>query len=100
MVASCAEALYFAALFMTALVVFLIRLYRWVVSPLLHALCGPGGGCRYEPTCSLYCIESVQKHGVVRGLWLGMKRIARCHPWGGSGYDPVPNVPNNFKNRC
>ena len=49
-----------------------------------------GGGCRFTPTCSQYTKEAVTKYGVVKGLLLGSKRIARCHPWGNSGYDPVP----------
>lgn len=46
--------------------------------------------CRFTPTCSQYALEAIRKHGPVRGLWLAIKRILRCHPWGGSGYDPVP----------
>lgn len=46
--------------------------------------------CRYTPTCSQYAIEAINKHGAIKGLWLAIKRICRCHPWGGSGYDPVP----------
>ena len=62
----------------------LVKLYRLAISPWL------GMNCRFQPTCSEYAIEALQKHGVFRGTWLAAKRIGRCHPWGGSGYDPVP----------
>ena len=68
----------------------LIRGYQYLVSPLLRALCGPGSGCRFEPSCSQYFLEATQTHGIVRGTWLGLKRLGRCHPWGGQGADPVP----------
>ena len=61
-----------------------IKLYQILLSPLL------GQSCRYHPTCSQYTIEAIDKYGPVKGIWLGTKRIARCHPWGGSGHDPVP----------
>lgn len=67
----------------------LVRLYRLLFSPWL------GSNCRYQPTCSSYAIEALQVHGVVRGSWLAAKRIGRCHPWGGSGYDPVPGTEDN-----
>jgi uncharacterized protein len=68
----------------------LIRLYQYTLSPLLRLLAGVGAGCRFEPTCSEYFLEAVETHGFFRGSWLGLKRIGRCHPWGGRGYDPVP----------
>lgn len=68
----------------------LIRVYQWTLSPLLAAMDGIGGGCRYQPTCSEYCRQALAIHGTARGLWLGVKRLARCAPWGGLGEDPVP----------
>ncbi len=62
----------------------LIKLYQWIISPIL------GPKCRYTPTCSQYGIEALKKHGPIKGLWLTVKRISSCHPWGGHGYDPVP----------
>ena len=70
---------------------FLLRVYKLTLSPLLAALTGPGGGCRFQPTCSEYWADAVETHGFVRGCWLGIKRLCRCHPWGGAGYDPVPH---------
>ena len=70
----------------------LIRGYQWLISPMLSWLGGPGSGCRFEPSCSRYFLEAVETHGGFRGAWLGIKRLARCHPWGGLGYDPVPPV--------
>jgi len=62
----------------------IIRFYQLVLSPFL------GPRCRYQPTCSSYAIEAIERHGALKGGWLATKRIARCHPWGGFGYDPVP----------
>lgn len=67
-----------------------IRGYQRWVSPALHALAGPMGGCRYAPTCSQYFLDALETHGALKGSWLGLRRIARCHPWGGHGHDPVP----------
>jgi uncharacterized protein len=61
-----------------------VLLYRWFLSPYL------GRQCRFEPTCSAYALDAIRKHGVLRGYWLAVKRIGRCHPWGGAGLDPVP----------
>jgi hypothetical protein len=61
-----------------------VRAYRLVLSPWL------GHNCRYQPTCSAYALEALARHGAARGLWLTLRRLARCHPWGGSGHDPVP----------
>lgn len=75
---------------MKHVVIFFIQCYRWTVGPMLHVIGGPGSGCRFLPTCSQYGLEAVQIHGAARGSWLAVKRICRCHPWGDSGYDPVP----------
>jgi conserved hypothetical protein YidD len=72
----------------------IIRVYQRTLSPLLCLLCGPGSGCRFKPTCSAYFLEAVETHGIGRGSWLGLKRLAQCQPWGGSGYDPVPSGKN------
>lgn len=71
----------------------LLYAYRWLISPGLHVLTGPlGGGCRFEPTCSRYAIEALKTHPLHRALWLIVRRLGRCHPWGGEGVDPVPPV--------
>lgn len=64
--------------------IILIKIYQIFISPLFPS------SCRYTPTCSQYTLEALKKYGLLKGLWLGIKRISRCHPWGGSGYDPVP----------
>jgi uncharacterized protein len=61
-----------------------VRAYRLLVSPVLPP------SCRFLPTCSDYAVEAIEKHGAVHGMALSLRRLARCHPWGGSGYDPVP----------
>lgn len=62
-----------------------VKFYKYFISPLFPS------ACRYTPTCSDYTIEAIQKHGVIKGCWLGFRRIIRCNPWGGKGYDPVPD---------
>ena len=62
-----------------------VHLYRATFSPLV------GHSCRYQPTCSAYALEALEKHGALKGTWLAARRIARCHPWGGSGIDNVPD---------
>lgn len=64
--------------------VFLVRIYQWIISPLLPK------SCRFQPTCSHYTIEALKVHGLWKGMLLSIRRIFRCNPWGGSGYDPVP----------
>ncbi len=64
--------------------IILIKLYQWIISPWL------GSKCRYTPTCSHYGVEALKKYGPIKGLWLTIKRVSKCHPWGGHGYDPVP----------
>ncbi|MDE6145877.1 MAG: membrane protein insertion efficiency factor YidD [Muribaculaceae bacterium] len=69
---------------LSELLILPIRLYRVCISPLFPP------SCRFTPTCSQYAIEALKLHGPLRGLFLAVRRILRCHPWGGSGYDPVP----------
>lgn len=69
----------------------LIRFYQLVISPWL------GPSCRHSPTCSNYMMEAIKEWGAIRGVWLGIKRLAKCHPWGTDGYDPVPR--NKDKDR-
>lgn len=64
--------------------VLLVRFYQLCISPLTPP------ACRYTPTCSQYALEALRKYGPLKGGWLTLRRLARCHPWGGSGYDPVP----------
>lgn len=66
--------------------IFLIRIYQYAISPFTPS------SCRFSPTCSSYSVEAIQKHGPLKGFWLSLKRISKCHPWGSSGYDPVPEI--------
>lgn len=68
--------------------VLVVRFYQVAISPYTPS------SCRYDPTCSQYTIEALRKRGLITGLWLSLKRVFTCHPWGGSGYDPVPNKNN------
>lgn len=69
-----------------ALLKALILVWQWVLSPVL------GANCRYQPSCSHYAAEALSRHGAIRGGWLATRRILICNPWGGAGYDPVPEV--------
>src|SRR3954447_14060806 len=80
----------FYSALMLGVIRFIIRLYQCTLSPIMRLLCGPDCGCRFTPSCSRYFLEAVEAHGVGYGSWLGLKRLARCQPWGGCGYDPVP----------
>jgi hypothetical protein len=69
---------------MKHILILLVKFYKYSISPLLP------NACRFDPTCSSYAVEALQKHGAFKGTWLTVKRISRCHPFGGQGYDPVP----------
>jgi len=69
---------------MNKILLAVVRAYRYAVSPML------GQHCRFHPSCSAYAAEAIERHGAARGVWLAVKRIARCHPWHAGGYDPVP----------
>lgn len=71
--------------------IFPVKVYQWLISPILVAIFGPS--CRYEPSCSNYMVQAIMEWGPIRGTWMGLKRIARCNPWGGHGHDPVPKNP-------
>jgi hypothetical protein len=69
---------------MKAIALFLVRIYQYGISPFIPSR------CIYMPTCSQYMREAIERYGVFRGMWLGCRRLLRCHPWGKGGYDPVP----------
>jgi putative membrane protein insertion efficiency factor len=71
---------------MQSLMIILIKAYRYLLSPMLPSQ------CRFYPSCSAYALEAVHNHGSLRGAWLALKRVLRCHPWRPGGYDPVPQV--------
>ena len=70
--------------FLSSILLIFIQFYQHSISPFLPP------ACRFVPTCSQYALEAIQKYGPFKGSWLTLKRLLRCHPWGGSGYDPVP----------
>jgi putative membrane protein insertion efficiency factor len=72
------------------ILIFGVRLYQWLVSPVIRVVFGPLARCRFEPSCSAYAIEALRVHGALAGSWLALKRIGRCQPWGSCGHDPVP----------
>ncbi len=78
---------------LSSFMILMVRMYQYLLSPLL------GSNCRHSPTCSAYTIEAIKVWGPFRGIWLGMKRIAKCHPWGTHGWDPVPEkqITNEIK---
>ena len=67
--------------------IFPVKIYQWIISPILPQ------SCRFTPSCSQYTIEAIREWGPIKGIWLGTKRISKCHPWGGFGEDPVPQNP-------
>jgi uncharacterized protein len=73
------------------ILVLAVRAYRLTISPAQLFLFGPGAGCRFTPSCSAYALEAVERRGAIAGSWLTVKRVCRCHPWGGCGHDPVPD---------
>jgi uncharacterized protein len=73
------------------IIIFPIIVYQYLLSPLL------GKNCRHEPTCSNYMIEAIKEWGILKGIWLGMVRLSKCHPWGTMGYDPVAKNEKNIK---
>ena len=79
---------------MKRLLVWLLRAYQLLVSPML------GPSCRFYPTCSNYAIEAVRLHGAARGGWLAVRRVCRCHPWTAGGNDPVPGSPHSSPTAC
>lgn len=69
------------------------RALRWFVRSYQHLRAGRPSPCRFTPSCSAYAIDALETHGARRGTWLAVRRLGRCHPWGGSGWDPVPEAP-------
>lgn len=79
---------------MKEIALWLIKAYKksWFFrSPILKVMFLSDAACRFSPTCAQYCYQAISRYGIIRGSWLGLKRITRCHPWGRGGYDPLPN---------
>ncbi|MBC7596470.1 MAG: membrane protein insertion efficiency factor YidD [Kineosporiaceae bacterium] len=74
--------------------IWLLKGYRFAISPLY------GQVCKYHPTCSAYALQAVETHGAIRGSWLAVRRLVRCHPWSSGGYDPVPEAPTHRGEQC
>ena len=72
---------------MRVLLILLVKMYRFLLSPFI------GQHCRFHPTCSVYAIEALERYGAIKGSWLALRRLLRCHPWHPGGYDPLPNKP-------
>lgn len=79
---------------LTWIMIGLVKVYQYTISPLMAA------NCRYQPTCSAYAIEALRTHGPLRGGWLTVRRLGRCHPFGGFGYDPVPTLGQTNHSCC
>jgi len=77
----------------------LVQLYRWTLSPAKTFLFGPTAGCRFSPSCAEYAQQALRAHGAARGSWLAARRVCRCHPWGGCGHDPVPQPESGSRRR-
>jgi putative membrane protein insertion efficiency factor len=81
------------------MLIFGVQGYRLLVSPAKTFVFGRLSECRFEPSCSVYALDAIREHGALRGSWLAMKRICRCHPWGSCGHDPVPKRPRQALQR-
>lgn len=77
-----------------------VLFYQVVLSPIKFAILGPASRCRFEPSCSQYAIDALRQHGFLRGTWLAVKRLLRCHPWGAFGPDPVPSSGHPARRNC